>query len=345
MEGSLVTAVGSDETGLMAWEPHQQLRNVSSAAARLSRGFLRCQPAKWFPGFATQWLPLIHSLGIEAELVDVKPLVQVPDGLTVGYAGTVDDEPLAILTDRDSMRVWIEAASPNAITTAQQVIAEYTARRILGSLAIAWSGPESSVVQFDKELKASNIRAAGTIKVVFRVNGQLCTVWFVLGKFLVERFDGLWRRQLQSTSRTVEDASTIGLEISQLAVPPSMLSEYTRSGTVIDLEVAVSDVITLRVGGKPWVPARLWNVDGKFGFEILQEPLVPWKLPEGTTRLSIQFKPVNPAPGTTVELMQQGAIYECPDKLDNHVTIAVNDERVATARLCCFEGRFAITVE
>ena len=201
------------------------------------------------------------------------------------------------------------------------------------------------MIQFDKELNPANIRPAGTVKVVFRVNGQLCAVWFILGKFLVERFDGLWRRQLQSTSRTIEDAPIIGLEISQLAVPPSMLSEYTRSGTVIDLEVPISDVITLRSGGKPWVPARLWNCDGKFGFEILQEPLVPWKLPDGTTRLSIQFKSINPAPGTTAELMQQNAIYECPDKLDNQVTIAVNDEKVASARLFCFEGRFAITVE
>ncbi len=136
---------------LTPWEPQRYLRRVSAQQVKFARGFLRCRPERWFPGFAAQWLPLAHSLGIELRIVEVQPFMGVPRGLDHGYCATVDGEAMAILLDIASAKVLRDAFVPGAPDSSHPVMIEYLARRLLSSLALSWSGPQASAVRFGDE--------------------------------------------------------------------------------------------------------------------------------------------------------------------------------------------------
>jgi hypothetical protein len=339
---------GNTGGGMLPWDARRYLRHVNSDEARLSRGFLRSRPEKWFPGLGRQWLPLIHSLGIEVRLNEIRPVAVMPPGMSRGFVGTVDDEPMGIFVDAASLRTVLDAVAPGAVPAARDITSEYLARRLLGSLASSWSGPESSVVRFDPERDTREVAPAAAIKIGFSVNGNACELWLALGKVLVERLDGLWRRQVRSSSRQSEREVEVHLELSQLAVPPSMLVDYMRAGSRIDLEIPLSDLITVRLGSgtgsRAWMPARMINVDGRMGFEVLPGPAITPPLPDGTTRLSIEIGSFVLDGAMLPELGQPGAMLETDFPLGAAVVMAINSEKVADASLCSYEGRFAITV-
>ena len=334
---------GEGET-LLEWRPENNVRKVAVSEARLSRGFLQSEPQKWFPGLALHWQPLIHSLGLEVKIQAVAPCLVAPRGLEAAYSGAVDDEPITMLMNKDSAHALASAVVPGALDIAQPVVVEYLARRLLTSLASSWSGKESASVVFDGEINPWNIREAGAIRLDLSVNGNVCQVWVLLGKILVDKLDGLWKRQVRSMARQAEQPLDLSLEVTQLAVPPSLLVEYMKPQAVIDLEVAASDHIMLRSGSKAWSLGRLCDIEGKFGFEILDDPLPSPKMPEGATRLAIEFGRVRLDPALVAEVSQKGAILETNILCSPQVNLVINNEKVAAAELLLYEGRFAMRV-
>ena len=329
---------------LQRWDSNRYLRKMNAEMVRLSRGFLRCRVERWFPGFAAQWLPLAHSLGVELRVVEMQPQLSAPKGLSDGFAGSVDGELIGILMDEASSAAIVECFAPGAVAGARGAILEYLARRYLSSLALAWSGPESSVVQFDGGTDPFSLREAGAVKLGLLVNNKPATVWITLGPQGVERLDGLWRRQVRSTAKATQAAGPLSLEIAQLAVAPALLADYMRSGTMIDLEIAMSDLCTLRQGVKPWLPGRLCDVGGKLGVEIVSGAVSSISLPEGTTRLAIDFGSFDSDAATLSEISQVGAVVPTEISVGDVVHMIVNGDRVRDAVLCTYEGRFALSV-
>lgn len=335
--------------GLAAWEPERFFRGVPRGEVRLSRGFLRCRPERWFPAFAAQWLPIAHALGVELKLLDVKPLMQSASPEATIFVGTVDGETVGLAVDPSSMRVLIEAVTPGAIagpgSLGGGIVLEYLARRFLTTLSLAWTGPESSVVQFEPELGAADVTPLAEVRFSFAVNGTPCQVSVLLGKFLVERLDALWRRQIQSTSHSLDVVSDIVLEVAQLAVPPSMLAEYLRSGTLIDLETEASDVLVLRAGTKAWQAARGCLSSGRFAFEMIGSAGQSPSLPDGTTRLSISLGATRLEEPLIAELAQAGAMWETTIPVSDRVELRINGDIVGAGRLGLYGGRLAVQVD
>ena len=338
---------GDQDLVLTPWEPSRELKHVSAQEVKLSRGFLSCEPQRWFPGFAMQWIPLGHALGVELKLHSVKPHAHAPKGLEKGFAGTVDDEAIALLLDNHSYKSLMGQLVPVAGIPAQNVLFQYLARRFLTSLALSWSGPESSMVQFDDNLQATRVREAGAVKLELSINGARFEVWVLLGKFLVDRLDGLWKRQLRSTmsKEAAQQGAELALEVSQLAVPPAMLPEYMKPGAVIDLEVVLSERINLRQKGKVWSVAKMVDVEGKFGFEVSDQPASSPRLPEGTTRMTIELGRIKLDGMQMQEISRPGAVCVTEMPTSSNVNLMINDEKVATAELLVYEARFAMRVK
>ncbi|MBX7137403.1 MAG: hypothetical protein K1X83_05415 [Oligoflexia bacterium] len=336
---------GTDsDISVVPWEPEKTLEKMALLQARLSRGFLRSDPSKWFPGFAMQWIPLTSAFGVELQIRTVEPVLAAPRGLS-GYVGAVDDEPIAVgMEDRDA-RLLTAAFCSGALAGAQGVLREYLARRFITSMALSWSGPESSVVTFDRSMNMSHMRESAAIRMELLVNDQACNLWVLMGKFLVERLDALWRKQVRSTARQESGAAReLALEVTQLAVPPSLLAEYMKPRAIIDLETIVSDRVLLREGGKPLSYARLVNIEGRYGISLLDEPVANPRLPDGTTRLAVELGRIAVDGNQSAEFLQNGAIWETGLKLGPAANMVINDEKVGSAELMIFEGRFALRV-
>ncbi len=327
------------------WEPHRVLRRIEPAEAALSRGFLRSHPEKWFPGFAAHWLPVMHALGCEARIAEVKPSMHRPVAGESVFIGSVDGEPVILSVDAEAARNITEEVVPGARGKAADTVLEYLLRRLLASLALSWSGPESSKVTFAGAAEPSVVQVAVSVKISFVINTVSSTVRIGLGMRMAEQLDRLWRRQVHSSARVPLAQSTMRFEIAQLGVPPQMLSDYLTKGTVIDLEVRASDSLIVRYGTKPWMPARMVEVDGKFGCEIVSGGLSAPSVPEGTTRLSVEIANVELDGAHIAELGQPGAILVTDTPIGEKVNLVINGDKVGEARLCVYEGRFAIEVQ
>ena len=337
-------------TTLGLWDPQTSLRRVSQREADLSRGFLRCQPEKWFPGMESSWMSLAQTLGAEIRFLEAKPLLGSSFVGTLRYKGALNGETVELVLDEEAEAVLGGLVLPGVTNhQAREVTVEYLARRLLSTLGSAWSGPESSHFQYvSTDLVQDGYEQGDTeapgVRVSVLVNGRQCSMWIALGPRFVSAFDGLWRRQIHSTAKIAPGNYKLHFEIAQLAVPPSMLADYMRAGTVIDLEVPASDVVTLRVSGQPWLTARLCNVMNHLGFEVLPAPVSVPGLPEGTTRVSIEFPSVVVDAAFLSELSQHGALYNSGHVLSERVEMVINSEKVADAQLNHYQGRFAITV-
>lgn len=327
------------------WDARRALRRIGVAEAGLSCGFLRCRPEKWFPGFASHWLTVIHSLGIEAKLSEIKPVLAKPPVDDVAFVGSVSGEEMLLAIDANMARALSDELVPGAGERASAVVLEYFFRRLLSSLVLSWSGPESATVSFKRGGDPSQVHVVGSVRVSFTINTVPFTLWFGLGPKMIDVFDGLWRRQVQSLSKTVQTTSVVRIEIAQLGVPPQMLSEYLTKGTVIDLEVKASESVTLKIGNKAWMPARLVDVGGKLGCEMAPGALAVPPVVEGATQLCVEFGTCELDGPRLAELGQGGAVLITDIASSGTVNLVINQERVGTARLCVYEGRFAIEVQ
>ncbi len=327
------------------WEPRRTLRRVSSADASLSRGFLRCRPEKWFPGFATHWMPVIHAIGCEARITEIKTSATKPPIGEFSLVGTVFGEHVVLTVDDEGAKVLSEELVPGANERARIIVLEYFFRRFLASLALSWSGPQAAEVTVEQEVAASTVSIAGAIKFGFSINTSTVSLWIGLGPKVVEMLDGLWRRQVQSMSKLGSAPIAVRVELAQLGVPPQMLSEYLSKGTVIDLEVKASDAVTVKLGSKAWMPARLVDVGGVLGCEMTPGALAIPPVAEGATQLSVEFGSLTLDGPRVAELGQGGAIFVTDIPTSGSVNLVINEEKVGVARLCIFEGRFAIEVQ
>ena len=69
------------------------------------------------------------------------------------------------------------------------------------------------------------------------------------------------------------------------------------------------------------------------------------QIAEGATQLSVEFGSLELDAAQLAELSQGGAILTTALPLAGLVNLVINQEKVAEARLCVYEGRFAIEVQ
>lgn len=333
---------GSD---VQVWDPQRTCRRITRAEALLSRGFLRCRPERWFPGLVGQWTPVMHAFGCEVAVTDIRPSLARPPAGGHAFLASVAGEPLVLAVDPDGAEELAAELVPGAESAASRVVLEYIMRRLFFTLVTSWTGPETVGASFEGAAGNSAPQSTASVKLGVSINTTPFTVWFGLGPKMVETLDGLWRRQVQSTgSRAASGSVQARIEVAQLGVPPQMLSEYLKAGTVIDLEVRASDTLTVRVGGKAWMPGRMVNVDGFFGCEVAPGAISAPAVPEGTTRLSVELGSVAMEGGQLAEFGQAGAVLLTQTPVSENVLLVINQEVVGKARLCVYEGRFAIEV-
>jgi flagellar motor switch/type III secretory pathway protein FliN len=340
----MTEATASTIPSLLPWLPQEDIKEMSSREALLSKGFLRAQPEKWFPGLASRWLSLSHLCLSDFRLVGVQPTLEVPPSSLTSFFGTVDGEAITLSLDPDTVQIILDVLVPEARSPARKVTLEYVARRLFSSLAESWSGPVTSIFRFSPT-PPSSFDGFASIRLQFSLNGRPGSWWITLGSHTVTTLDGLWRRQVQSTSKGPQEGGRVHFEIAQLAVPPTLLEEYLQSGTVIDLETRLTDKITLRVGPRPWAMARLVTVENTWAFEILPGAPAVTHPPAGTTRLSIEFEPLSLRGSALAELSQSGAVLTTDRPVNDRVLLAIDNQVIKGAVLQSYEGRFAITVD
>lgn len=338
-----MTSEGS--TDIELWEPSRFAREVERIEAKLANGFLRCHPEKWLPGFSARWAPLLSAIGCEVRVGDVRPTLGFPDVSASCFKGMVGGERVFIAVDSASARSITDEVVPALEHQHHSaLVVEYLAQRFIATLGQSQADPDLAAVSFGGACSSQDVSGTASIRFSFSMNNAPCTVFLTLGAKLVDKLDGLWRRQIHAAVRNGPSSGILRLEVAQLGVPPHMLTEYLSSGTVIDLEVPASDLLTLKVGAKPFVSAKMISVDGKFACQTTQGAAIATTPPEGTSRLCVELAAATVDAATIAELGQPGAIFVSDRAVDERVTLTINQEKVGEARLCLYQGRFAVEV-
>ena len=329
---------------LNSWNPKKILQSYTQNEVKYSRGFLRCSPEKWFPGVSMQWLPLAHSLGVDILSVSAKPFIGKAPDCKYSYVFSLEQDYITVAFENESVQTILEYVLPRATKSAKDVILEYLAIRLVTSLALSWSGAEAASLKYEHDLNANSDTSIGGINLRFSLNGAPVEIWIKLSKPIVERMDGLWCRQLHSTSTFSVNPSIIRIEIANLTVPPSMLSNYLKLGICYDLEVPVSDSVNLVLDDRHILPATLGIVDGKFSAEVVSKNTILQKIPAGTTKLSFELGETSFDFGTLSEICQAGASFNTNIPVSNDIKIVVNGEQVGKGKLYSHQGSLVVKV-
>ncbi len=333
------------QPALSPWDPNTLLPRVTPTEIEFSRGFLRCQPGQWFPGFSAQWLTLTHSLGLEIKLGSIIPTLQVPTRVARLYAAKVGDQDIALAADDDSLLLIGNAVVPGSSEAGRFILEEYLARRLLASLVLGWAGPQAPQYSFKGKSSLSGLKLGGGLTLGLSINGFQTTISLLLGPGLIEQLDGMWRRQIRSSLGERKATGTWEIDLAQLAVRPASLADYSAAGTVVDLEIPVSDGVMIRTGAGEVLAARLRNCEGEFVLEMSAVAPPPLNQPEGTTRLAVRLGTYRIDPSVDyTELLQPGTLVRTGLPAMNVAALVVGAEQIARAQLCVYSQRFAMTV-
>ena len=339
---------GNGIEGLLPWQPFNHLRVVSSDMAHFSAGFLSSHPQKWFPSIAAQWLPLALSLGLEVQVQEVRPSLEVPENLGTTFVGEFLGELVGVSFDRETEALIGEhIVGPGSLS--RGILLEYIARRFFSSLANSWTGPQTEsptvFLGVSNEPTPHFMKSQlGGVRVQFTLMGRSASVWISLGRSCISQIDGLWKRQVRSATKTFREGGSIELEISRIGIPAGEVSEYLQPGAVIELETAIDDQVIVRSAGKPWALARVCIVGEHFGFELVSRSVPEESEYEDIEIVSVRFPQVVLDISNLAEVSQMGAIIPTIIPVGSGVELAIDNNLVGKAILNEYNGSFAITV-
>jgi hypothetical protein len=332
----------ADQIG--TWNPAQELASVDAATERYSRGFLRCTPGRLFPGMPTQWLPLLKRLDIEIQTVQVRPTLYREREFKHTFVASMDGELLAIGLDSEAAQAICSRVTPDRLAEAERPMLEYLCRRFISSAALSWSGVDSSGIRFEPKRTISEVTSTGLIEVQLSVDDIWFSIWVIGGVKFIEHFDGLWRRQLHSTSPQANAQFDIQVELGRLFIPRDLIGQYTAAGATIDLGIPVSKQAVVLASGQPWLNATIHQLEGSYALEIQPGTPPTEQIPSGHVRLGIELSRGRWQGTTVVELAQIGAMVRLPTSISDTVTLVVGSEVVGQATLKTYQGRFVISV-
>ncbi len=338
---------GSNPT---SWDPNEKLAALDPNHVRYSKGYLRCKINLWLEEFPKAWNPLLHSLGAEAELISVVPQFIFPETLSRIVPIEIDGEAAVIGMDDSSQKVISDAVAKDSEGVSADVIVEYFERRLLSCLNQHWKASIPVKSHYVAETEPNEVEVVCTVNCKLSLSGSEFSIWFGLGSRAVDYLDKLWREKVAEVKTSEypkiakKQSCNITFDLAELAVAPSLLIDYMRSGTVIDLEVPVDSDVKLSVDGSPFAKCKMAKHEGNFAFEISELNIKPPAPAESTTNVSIQLAEEELKPQRILELAQEGAIHTSNSDLSNRVSLIISGERVASAILGTINGNFALTV-
>jgi len=338
--------IGGDGQEFRTLEFDGALRDVQTAEVKFSRGFLAADLTLLFSDFAQYWVGLFQAAGADLQLIDIRRALYFPQELSRIVVVEVNGESSVIGIDEMSQELICSILSPDAMPASQEVLIEYLERRLLTTLTKSWNSPDPLFCYYLSSDWEDEVEILGGVELQFTLNGRPASIWFGLGPRMLDELDRLWKRHLlrNAPSKFDDDVSTLTIDVAQLAVPPAMLIDYLRAGTIIDLEVPRDDLYTLSLNGQPWGRGRLCRFNRALAVEVvdLQPPQIPPV--QGRTRVVVELARLEVDQNTLLEYRQAGSIIPFGKTIGSLVSVMINSEHVANALLGEVNGRLAMSV-
>ncbi len=328
----------------------QRLVELSPSEAKFSRGFLAADLSSFLGDLADHWRPFFHSAEVEVKFIASRKSLNYPQELTRIVVVEIGGESAVLGIDEFSLDYLSSALVPKIGVSSAECLVEYLERRFLTTLTKSWKGAEPLSCFYLSSDWAEEVEVIGSVEVELVVAGEKVMFWVGIGPRMVEEIDRLWRKAFVEKSsrdnreRFDDRVHDISIELACLHVPPAMLIDYMRSGTVIDLEIPVSDQAYILVDGEPFATGTLKQLNGSFAVEILELDEEERGPVEGTTRVSIQIADLQMDSALLSEYRQPGAVLASSTSVRGNVSLVINGEYVASGILGEMNGNLAVSV-
>lgn len=340
----------SGEAKLAVWQPAQALTEPDSEEVRLCVGFLRADLSKFFGSFADDWLSLFHVLDVKVDNFEVQTVLEFPEDLERVMPIEVDGEAAVIGLDAATEKCLLDMVSKQYTDAGADIIIEYLERRFISTLCKSWSGSAPLNAVFIPQQNERSVEVVGVVKLFFKLANTKCVVCVGLGPRLLSLLDRCWRDyvvQSQKTQVSRMDAKKerhVSFQLAEIAVPPAMLIDYLKAGTLIDLEVPVSDAVTLRLDGRKWASGRLCQFKGKFAVQIVDFDIRQSNIPSGNTHIQIEIAGASLDERTLLEHSSPRVYILTEEVLSPTASLIIGGEKVAEATIVEVNSRFALNV-
>ncbi len=335
----------TNETNWELWNPIEALKEVSSKEIIYSKGFLQSDPSKLCPSFSSFWNPFIENYFLDVEFIDIKKELNIPKNLKYLYKGSIDNEDIYVGYTEESFAYLGNVIIPEGNNQIINVVMEYITRRLLASLSFSWTASENSIIYFDKKCDSNSVNGEASINISLKVSGIHVNISIICPSSIVNTIDKLWKGQIQSSSkyRDIPEVS-LGIEMAELAISPTMLNDYLSNGVRVGLEKIVNDNVIIKKDNKNFFKGKLLRSGNRLIVKILDLVESYQSPPSGMVSISIQLGTVV-VPGYVLsELSQKEVLWDTGLELSNKVKIFVDHKYSAKALLASYDKQFAIEV-
>ena len=325
------------------WNPQKSLSFVEPDFVKYGSGFLSSKPEKWLPNLSALWLPLLNIFNFDLKVLMVEPTFKFPENYSYGWVGTHEDELFGIACEPVTSEYLANLIVPNATGATSEIIQEYCVRRLIQSLASAWTGPQLGSISYSSTKRLSEVAPRAAIKIVLSLNNRQIIFWILLERSLLKLIDGLWRRQTISMNLKDIKIDNFDIEIGRFEVAIQDLKNKIKSGEEIRIKPVNFNQVRVLKEGELAIAARLLNCDGTFALEV-----VPYLKDQQLSDLvDVSIMIGNFDLDSQQQIIMKTVGNHLPTKLEltNRVQFKVSGEVVGTGVLKETAGSYSVIVD
>lgn len=316
-----------------SWNPRNYVEEISYERARLSSGFMLAEMSKFFPKLIELWKPLFISLGIKEPAISYQLSLEPEsisdfNGFVAAYE--VNSSPGYIAIDRESQKIVCQSvSSKKELDGTDDILISYLFRRLLISLEKTWTESNKLKITYHESSPKSTFEIPAEVKLSLILNNKSAEIIIGIPLSLVEIFN---QAVLDRSKTGLADKTELSIELFGVFVPPDMLLDYLRSGSVIQSTTAFSDKVNLYANGRPWAQGLLRTCQDKFAVEIVSLIAPKIESSTGNTRVSVQLERIA-LKQDLKSYRSLGSIILTEVRLNSPLSLYVSGENIGTASM------------
>lgn len=317
------------------WDPFSHLRSIEPGLVQYSGGFLSSQPERWFPNLSSHWSLLAANLNLNLKTLSVRPLIEELPPVDLIYNVSCGNDAFSVGLNSTAGEYISMLLLPDSGPIAQDIVMEYIARRFVSSLAMTWSGPAFEELGFVGKQSGDTapFLVVGAVQLSLELNERQFDVWLQLSAGMVERLDGLWRRQTKSIGSGQLLLRQCDLELTSFEVPVTEINSYLSQGNIIPIERDFFQTATLVNTSEILAESDVYICDNKFALRIRTGKKQPIRVTSGNVRISVVLVSLNFESALAGQLARAGSIIPTAVEVSNLVSLKVDGQVVTEALL------------
>lgn len=333
-----VKLLNSAEVSWQAWDWITALPRMSNNVYLCSKGFVNADLSVTFPGFADPWISFAQALGGSLRLEKISKHDYFPEDLNRVVSFEYAEEKGVIGYDAITQEAIATLLSPQITEDALDVALEYLELRLLSLLSKTFQIKGEDKFYFSDNEHTEEIEIISAVHLELSLANKKISIWFGLGKNLIEKISSFWlENYLPQFGVEIKKDDVLSLVLDQLAITPADLIDYTRVGSLIDLDRPFSNQAILKLNQKDFAEVELLVVETEIVC-LIKKLLVFEDADKLIPSLTLELASFNKA---SINYLFNGAVL----KLENfNPYFSFNSEKIADLEIAQIKDRLIVKV-